>query len=256
MKSIPDPRLGLLHRRYLAQAGWTRSIRQRLLAMTDFEAGDWLLEVGSGTGVITAELCKGHACHVLGVDIDFPTTCFARQYDPFSSYAVADGIQLPFEGGAFDAVLCHFLLLWTKDPERILGEMLRATRPGGWIIAFAEPDYGGRIDYPDALKATGLMQTQALEIAGADPFLGRRLRALFQGAGALDVLTGVLGAEWRPDDLPQILESEWDVLQRDLQGQLSADELLTQHGLNQTAVQAGTRTLFVPTFFGMGRSSS
>ncbi len=256
MNSRPESGLGLLHRRYLEQAGWTRSIRQRLLSMTDIEPGDRVLEVGSGTGVITSELSRSHMYHVLGIDIDYPMTCFAQQQDPHSSYAVADGVLLPFQGGIFDAVLCHFLLLWVEDPERLMGEMLRVSHPGSWVIAFAEPDYGGRIDYPEELETTGVMQIQSLERAGADPFLGRRLRALFQEAGAQDVLTGVLGAEWRPDDLPQILESEWEILQCDLQGQLSQDEISTHHELDQAAVQDGKRTLFVPTFFGMGRSPS
>lgn len=250
---MPDSELSLLHRRYLAQAGWTRSIRQHLLEMAGFVPGDWVLEVGSGTSAITSELSRGHL-HTIGIDIDFPATRFAQQRDPTSSYAVSDGCQLPFGAETFDAVVCHFLLLWVEDPGRIVAEMLRVVRPGGWIIAFAEPDYGGRIDFPGELETTGELQIKALQEAGADPYLGRRLRALFQASGAEDVLTGVLGAEWRPDDLPQILASEWELLQRDLGNLVAPDELAAYHKIDQAAVEAGARTLFVPTFFGMGRA--
>jgi ubiquinone/menaquinone biosynthesis C-methylase UbiE len=255
MKSTVNYDLDLLHRRYQAQAGWTHAIRRQLLDYANVKPGDRLLEVGSGTGVIAAELSKFEACHVLGIDIDYPATCYARDHDPFNTYAVGDGLRLPVKEDVFDAVVCHFLLLWVEDPERLFVEMLRTTRPGGWVIAFAEPDYGGRIDYPEQLETTAELQIQSLETAGADPYLGRRLRSIFQAVGAEEILTGVLGAEWRPDDLAHILKSEAEILDHDLQGMHSESEISSLQALDQAAVQSGTRTLFVPTFFGMGRRS-
>ncbi len=248
--------LELLHARYQVQAGWTKTIRQRMLETAGARPGDRILEVGSGTGAISSELSAAHAHHVVGVDIDPHATQYAFEHDPYSSYAIADGMTLPFPNGAFDIVLCHFLLLWVAEPRRVLKEMIRAARPGGWVMALAEPDYGGRIDFPAELGAAGLSQRHALKTAGADPDLGRKLRSLFMDAGASKVLSGVLGAEWLDADLGPTLQAERDVLERDLEGQLSDEELVRLLELDREAALAGKRTLFVPTFFAIGRSPS
>jgi SAM-dependent methyltransferase len=256
MTPATETELELIHQRYQVQAGWTKTIRHRMLAIAGAVPGDWILEVGSGTGAISSELSAGHAYHVVGIDIDPAATKFAFGHDPISSYAVADGIQLPFSNQAFDIVLCHFLLLWVSDPARVLEEMLRAAHPGGWIIALAEPDYGGRIDHPPALEAAGIAQRQALAAAGAEPDLGRQLRSLFIDAGVSDVQSGVLGAEWQNADLGRALESERDILARDIKGLLGAEEIDRLLELDREAALAGKRTLFVPTFFAIGQAPS
>jgi SAM-dependent methyltransferase len=62
----------------------------------------------------------------------------------------ADRHTLPFQP-VFDVTFCHFLLLWVSNPEKVVAEMGRVTRPGG-SVRLAEPDYGGRIDYPESLS--------------------------------------------------------------------------------------------------------
>jgi SAM-dependent methyltransferase len=53
-------------------------------------------------------------------------------------YRVASAESLPFEDGSFDLVTCQTLLIHVGNPEHVLGEMIRVTRPGGLVIA-AEP---------------------------------------------------------------------------------------------------------------------
>ena len=68
--------------------------------------------------------------------------------------------------------------------------MVRVTRPGGAVIVAAEPDYGGRIDYPDLPLRE--WQLQALAGEGADPRLGRRLRALFALPAVREAEVGIM----------------------------------------------------------------
>ena len=107
-----------------------------------------------------------------------PTTLLiTAQSHPQYQVDLGDAHQLPLADGCFDVCLCHFLLLWVTDPIQVLQEMYRVTRSGGVVMALAEPDYGSRIDYPQELSLLGKWQMDSLEQQGADPFIGRKLRA-------------------------------------------------------------------------------
>ena len=109
---MPQNRLEQLHRRYLEQAVWTAASRRRLLDLARLEPGARLLEVGSGTGVICANTAREHDFHLIGLDIDVEAVRFANCFDPESYYLAGDGSELPFPSCSFDAVFCHFLLLF------------------------------------------------------------------------------------------------------------------------------------------------
>ncbi len=242
------------HERYSYQATWTHAIRDRLFSQIEMPRRARLLEVGCGTGVINAELAERFASPVLGADINPSAIRYARGRDKVSIYLVADGLDLPLANAAFDMVVCHFLLLWVKNPLRALEEMVRTVKPGGWVLALAEPDYGGRIDYPQELSRPGELQTKALQAQGADPFLGRRLRGLFQQAGLQQVRTGILGGEWEADIDKHALSSELETLQTDLKGLIPDLELNTLLADVASAWRSGAHTLFVPTFYASGKA--
>jgi SAM-dependent methyltransferase len=190
----------------------------------------------------------------LGIDIDGARLAHVRVAAPYALPAQADANTLPFPAASFDIVFCHFLLLWVANPARALAEMARVARPGGWVIALAEPDYGGRIDYPETLAQLGRMQEQALREQGAEPRRGRQLGALFQKTGLQDVVMGVLSGQWRigaaqDDDWRQ----EWLVLEADLSGRLSRSEIERLQQIEADARRSGERVLFVPTFYAFGK---
>jgi hypothetical protein len=132
--------------------------------------------------------------------------------------------------------------------------MRRVTRPGGGILALAEPDYGGRVDYPVELAQLGRWQAESLRQQGADPEMGRKLAAVFARAGLKQIETGVMGGEWAHPNLPGETNLEWDVLESDLAGQIPLDDLRKMKRLEVAARQNGERVLFVPTFYGWGRA--
>ena len=242
-----------LHSRYLVQATWTASIREQLFDPLQIQGKHKVLEVGSGTGVISAETSQRFSLASVGVDIDRSAVTFAQNNDPTSLYLAGDGSNLPFQTAAFDAVFCHFLLLWVENPKKILDEMVRVTKPGGWILALAEPDYGGRIDFPRELETIGQRQIQALLDQGANPYLGRTLRALFHSAQLTEIRTGLLGGEWQENIDDDQLDSEWETLAQDLSDLLPADEIERFRRIDHEAWEMGTRVLFVPTFYAAGR---
>ena len=130
------------------------------------------------------------------------------------------------------------------------------TRPGGAVLACAEPDYGGRVDYPPELVPLGQLQAQALRQQGADPELGRRLGEIFAGA-ELEATVGVMAGRW---DLPTApgsgFEAEWAMRERDLAGLVSPEELCQLRSVDRQALTTGQRILFVPTFYAIGKKTA
>jgi len=242
------------HARYTQQARWTAPLRRYYLERAGLRPGERILEVGCGTGAVLAQL--EHEAHPLpdlhGLDID-PTALLQARYNAQGARLTrGDAHRLPYAAGSFSLVVCHYLLLWLARPLAVLGEMRRVTRPGGWVLALAEPDYGGRIDYPDILAPLGEWQRQALHRQGADADLGRKLAALFHTAGLQQVEAGVLGSQWQGTPSAEEHAQEWAVLAADLQGQVPPAELALLQQIERRAWEQGQRVLFVPTFYAAG----
>jgi hypothetical protein len=122
-------------------------------------------------------------------------------------------------------------------------------------MALAEPDYGGRVDAPQLMEAVGRLQSESLRRQGAEPNMGRRLAGMFHVAGLAEIETGVLGAQWQDRSSPQDRAAEWDVLESDLRGLISPAELERLRQVNESAWEDGSRVLFVPTFYAVGRKN-
>ena len=212
-----------------------------------------MLEVGCGTGVIAGELARLGDARVVGLDVAGGMLAFARRQEGGVTYVQGDAHELPFTAGSFDAVVCHYLLLWLADPARAVREMARLVRPGGAVLACAEPDYGGRVDHPPELALLGRLQAEALRQQGADPDLGRQLGELFVAAG-LQATVGVMAGRW---DIPASpgggFEAEWAMRERDLAGLIPPEELRRLRSVDRQALATGQRVLFVPTFYALGR---
>lgn len=241
------------HQRYLQQASWTQNLRAYLFSKAGMQKAATILDVGCGTGVLEHELLSYTLSRTYAVDIDYPRLSYARQYAPQSIYSLSDARALPYADTSFDITFCHFLLLWVSESLRALQEMVRVTHPAGYVIALAEPDYGGRIDFPPELTRIGAWQTESLKEQGANPYLGRELRSIFYNAGLVEVEVGVMGGVWGAESSDQDALLEWDVIHSDLQ---LNDEFLRQanklEAIDQASRNTGQRLLFVPTFYAIG----
>src|SRR5512133_1987295 len=200
------------HTRYLQQAHWTEQLRTYLFQKTGLAAANRVLDLGCGTGALLTGLPVKSTAAVFGLDLSLSTVKQAALHAPEALLTCADGTTLPYANSSFDIVFCHFVLLWTSNPLKVVSEMRRVTRSGGWVLALAEPDYGGRIDYPAELAALGNWQTQSLRQQGADPEMGRKLAGVFTQAGLKRVQTGIMGGEWSHSPSPADENLEWDVL--------------------------------------------
>jgi ubiquinone/menaquinone biosynthesis C-methylase UbiE len=238
------------HRQFARQARWTQGTRDYLYRRAGLRQAERVLDVGCGTGAITAELARRTEGLVTGIDIDPQMVAYARQHDSGARYEHGDALDLPYPDQHFDIVTCHYLLLWLRDPLLALREMARVARAEGSVLVCAEPDYGGRLDWPDLPLRE--WQILALRKQGADPFIGRLLRHLLVEARMAPEI-GVMASVWDLGSIRAEFEAEWAMLWQDVGGTVDAQTFQAARARARAAVDAGTRLVFMPTFYAYAR---
>ncbi len=105
--------------------------------------GQSALDVGSGPGVLTAELVRRQdSALVSAIDPAESFVAAARERLPGVDIRRAAAERLPFPDGAFDAAFAQLVVHFMTDPVAGLKEMSRVCRPGG-IVAACVWDYAG-----------------------------------------------------------------------------------------------------------------
>jgi SAM-dependent methyltransferase len=101
---------------------------------------------------------------------------------------LADARHTGLLSSSFDVVHARTLLINIPRPDEVVQEMVRLTKPGGWVLSF-EPDSECSICYPanDAYERLVEIFVPAATRNGADGRIGRRVAELFRSAGLIDV---------------------------------------------------------------------
>jgi SAM-dependent methyltransferase len=94
-------------------------------------AGERILDLGCGDGVLTAKLAA-FGCEMVGVDGSAAQIEAARALG--LDARVMDGTVLAF-ADEFDAVFSNAALHWMRPPEAVIGGVWRALKPGGRFVA-------------------------------------------------------------------------------------------------------------------------
>jgi ubiquinone/menaquinone biosynthesis C-methylase UbiE len=98
-----------------------------------------VLDVGCGIGVGPAYIAKRYGCRVVAVDLSQEMLSWAEQrarregVGDLVTLRRADVRELPLEDDRFDAVLVESVLAFVEDKETAIGELIRVTRPGGYV---------------------------------------------------------------------------------------------------------------------------
>ncbi len=108
-----------------------------LLELLAPQPGEQILDIGCGTGHLTAKIAASGA-RVTGVDRSPEMIRQAREAYPAMCFEVADARQIPLVE-RFDAVFSNATLHWIKEPEKVIGEVARLLGPGGRFVA----EFGG-----------------------------------------------------------------------------------------------------------------
>lgn len=118
-----------------ATSRWRDPVQQASLAALDLTGDDVLLDVGCGTGA-ASRAAGSVAKFVVGVDLAPEMIRRATELatDVENVRFVADSDQLPFDDGAFTAVLCSNSFHHYPDPLRAVREMGRVLASGGRLV--------------------------------------------------------------------------------------------------------------------------
>jgi SAM-dependent methyltransferase len=92
-------------------------------------SGRLVIDLGCGPGFYTATL-RDRGATVIPVDNDAAELALAGA--PPEGAVIADATDLPFDDASVDAVVCSNMLEHTPAPRRVLEEIRRVLRPGGW----------------------------------------------------------------------------------------------------------------------------
>lgn len=144
-----------------------------------------VLDVGCGTGIITARLAQEIRFNeVVGVDIIEDRIHQAqRSFDIENlSFVHTHGGPLPFDDHSFDLVVNRHVLQVIPDPHSMIRDMTRVCRPGGTLYFLAE-DYG-MLHMADPDSASFWLQSAgAVRAHQTDLWIGRRLPEILMELG-------------------------------------------------------------------------
>ena len=120
---------------YQQNAAFVAELGRPLIDLLAPRAGERILDLGCGDGVLTQELAAMGA-RVTGVDSSqaMIAAAMARGLDA----RVADATALPFEA-EFDAVFSNAVLHWVKDADAAIAAVRRSLKPGGRFVG----EFGG-----------------------------------------------------------------------------------------------------------------
>lgn len=181
---------------YEAYVGrWSRRVAVEFLRWLAVPAGRTWLDVGCGTGALTATvLATAAPAQILGVDPSegFLAAARAKITDSRAGFQTADARALRLPDHRFDAVVSGLALNFVPDPSQAVAELARVAAPGGVVAAYVW-------DYADGMQMMRRFWDVAVELdpAAAELDEGRRrfplcqpdpLRKLWTDAGLADVL--------------------------------------------------------------------
>lgn len=233
---------------FIRQASWTEMFRNQIYRRINLLQAKKILDVGCGTGVITREIRKKCSAKISAIDIDPDMIKFAKKKVSNVDFRVENVEELSNKKGSFDIVLFHYVMLWLKNPEQAIKEMARVCKKGGYVVALAEPDYGGWVEYPEL--NLGKKHIEYLQREGAEPCIGRKIQALFESVG-LETEISVIAQVWDQKGLRNNIEEEWRMVLE--VGLISEEEFEKKLLLEKEAINENQRVIFIPVFTAIGR---
>jgi SAM-dependent methyltransferase len=176
--------------RYQTEALWP--LESRLFARYALPRAARILDLGCGSGEATLRLAAMFpgAETVFGVDLMPELLAAARLRElpaqPSVVFEQGDGFALRFPDAHFDLVVCRHVTQLVPDAQRLLAEIQRVLKPGGWAHILSE-DYG-MLHFPERDGVDpDLLWHQAVvpfdRATGTDARIGRRTLPLMRRLG-------------------------------------------------------------------------
>ena len=126
---------------------WSRLIASRFLGWLSLPSSLRWLDVGCGTGTLTAAISeKCRPARLIGIDPSEGFLARARaRLGGKATFHVANAMDIPLQDSTVDVVVSSLVLNFVPNPASGLAEMRRTTVAGGTIAAYVW-DYAGKME--------------------------------------------------------------------------------------------------------------
>jgi len=238
------------------QALETAEERLPLYLEVDLKYASLVLDIGCGSGFVTRDIANLTKGSVIGIDGSSNLIEVAKNIlknNSNTKLCIADAQELPFPNNTFDIVTCNLTLMWAENPAKVVHEMARVTKSNGKVLASLEPDYGGKIHWPENPKIDPLFAGEAIKKKGGDPHIGRKLRKLFVSAG-LETRIGIGNSRiWSCEE-----DKQYYLHSRDFYIKVMKDAGLSEKEIDNwefeylKSLDEGTQLNFFPQFYAIG----
>jgi len=162
---------------------YSSALYDAILERTGPAAGRLAVDVGCGTGFVTATL-DGRGWRTLGADFSEPMLAGAREaWGGRLRLVRARGEELPVHEGSAALITCGTSFHWLA-PAPALAGFARALVPGGWaalVWRYAAPGEASTRVVMDVLRATDTATPpdfEQLRVHQMDPFAGSKLESV------------------------------------------------------------------------------
>jgi SAM-dependent methyltransferase len=194
--------------RYEAYMGrWSRLIAPRFLDWLALPGGlDWL-DVGCGTGALSAAvLARCDPRSLLGIDPSEHFVAMARGTlsDARADFQIAGAQALPLGSASKDAIVSGLALNFSPDGTKALAEMRRVARAGGTVACYVWDYPGGGLEFVQAFWDAA----RALDPAASDLSEDRRFpQCTPDGLIELATSAGLAHVECVPIEAPTVFRA-------------------------------------------------
>ena len=151
---------------------WSRRVAAEFVDWLDVPAGGSWVDVGCGTGALTATVTERAAPDsVVAIDSsdDFVAAAAEALGDPRVTFLVGDAAELPPADASADAVVSGLVLNFLRDPVAAVAEWRRVARPGATVAAYVW-------DYADRMQPIRAFWDAAIELAPGIPEIDEAVR--------------------------------------------------------------------------------
>jgi arsenite methyltransferase len=123
--------------------------RRQVLKALDLTAGEQVLDIGSGPGLLAYEMAVsvGQGGRVCGIDTSEEMLAMSRTRcadKPWTEFQKGDAAKLPYPDNSFDAAVSTQVYEYVADIPAALAELSRVMRAGGRVLIM-DTDYGSLV---------------------------------------------------------------------------------------------------------------